>query len=85
MTDSRIGHTWWQAEGRLERLEQMHEAELSASVIARRLGTTKNAVISMLHRLVGHEPRTSASTIFDRLDALHAEMDRVLHECARAS
>jgi len=42
---------WWRLENRLARLEEYLNDGVSASKIARRLGTTKNAVIGKIHRL----------------------------------
>ncbi len=46
-----IGHAWWAAEGRLDRLRDLWEVEkLSTARIATALGCTKNAVIGQIHR-----------------------------------
>lgn len=74
---------FWSAENRIERFCDLWESGMTTAKIAGELGTTKNAVIGMRSRLalderlpVGPEP----TTIFQRLDAMNAAMDRVLRE-----
>lgn len=83
MADRRVGTGWWHSGGRIDRLRAAWNDGKTTSAIADELGTTKNAVIGMCHRLnldqrqpVGPEP----STIFERLDTLHAALDQVLRE-----
>lgn len=59
------------------------ETELSAEAIALRLGTTKGVVVGYAHRRGwGQRGGPSVPTFDQRIDALHAEMDRVLRICA---
>lgn len=57
--------------------------ELSAAAIAAEIGTTKNAILGMVHRR-GWGSRAEAwaepQTIFDRMDALEATFNAVLRE-----
>lgn len=77
----RAGQAWWAAEGRFERAVALRDAGWSYARIGRELGTTKNTVLGLFSRRFGPDsPVRSTSTIFERLDALHAKMDRILAE-----
>jgi hypothetical protein len=74
--------TFWTAE-RAAELTALIARDFSYRVIAERLGSTKNAVISKakrlgIRRVEGPTPRT----LHDRMDAEHARMDAVLAERA---
>lgn len=86
MTDNRAGQAFWAADDRIERLVRLRERGTSTAACAVELGTTKNAIVGMLDRLdmLQHAgPRTVPTTIFQRLDALNAELDRVLRETVK--
>jgi hypothetical protein len=72
----------------LARMQQLWEdsLELSAAMIAERFGVTKNVVIGRATRgqWKRRGPSRPPSTIFSRLDAIHARMDQVLAEAAAA-
>ena len=54
---------------------------LSQKQVATRYGVTKNVIASLWYRLGDPQPRPSdATTMFERLDALHARMNAVLAE-----
>ena len=56
------------------------ETDLSASEIGRRLGLNKNVVIGMARRCYWFRNAPRPTTLAERMDALHADLDRVLAE-----
>lgn len=66
------------------RVIRLRESGLTMSQIARECGVTKNTVIGIVHRHARHlvdESRPSSPpprTLWDRMQALHDEMDAVL-------
>lgn len=74
---------FWSAENRIERLCELWKTGMTTALMAVELGTTKNAIIGMRARLglkerapIGPEP----TTLFQRMDAIHANVDRVIAE-----
>ncbi len=95
MADRRVGTGWWQSDGRIDRLRAAWNDGKTTQAIADELGITTNAVVGQAYRLglprhvrrrggrrgktvLAFEPEPS--TIFERLNVLHAALDQVLRE-----
>jgi hypothetical protein len=66
--------------------EEMWDAGVSASAIAEKFGVTKNVIIGFRSRrgwLPHNEGGGQPSTLFTRLDAVHAKFDRTMAELNR--